>query len=231
METALSRLELLIGSENTATLKAKKVVIFGIGGVGGYVCEALVRSGIEHFILVDNDVVNITNLNRQIIATYKTIGQYKVEAMKDRILDINPSCDVTLIKKFMLKEDIESFSFDGVDYIIDAIDTITSKIALVEMANKNNIRIISSMGTGNKMNPAMLEVSDIYKTSVCPLAKVMRHGLKKRNINNLKVVYSKEEPLKVSSSSERKVTPGSNSFVPSTAGLIIASEVIKDLIK
>lgn len=231
METALSRLELLIGSENTATLKAKKVVIFGIGGVGGYVCEALVRSGIEHFILVDNDVVNITNLNRQIIATYKTLGQYKVEAMKDRILDINPSCDVTLIKKFMLKEDIESFSFDGVDYIIDAIDTITSKIALVEMANKNNIRIISSMGTGNKMNPAMLEVSDIYKTSVCPLAKVMRHELKKRNINNLKVVYSKEEPLKVSSSSERKVTPGSNSFVPSTAGLIIASEVIKDLIK
>ena len=166
METALSRLELLIGSENTATLKAKKVVIFGIGGVGGYVCEALVRSVIEHFILVDNDVVNITNLNRQIIATYKTLGQYKVEAMKDRILDINPSCDVTLIKKFMLKEDIESFSFDGVDYIIDAIDTITSKIALVEMANKNNIRIISSMGTGNKMNPAMLEVSDIYKTEM-----------------------------------------------------------------
>jgi len=220
------RTELLIGKENIEKLQHSKVAIFGIGGVGSFVLEGLVRAGIENFILVDNDVISITNLNRQIIATTNTIGRYKVEVAKERILEINPNAKVEIHKHFFMPESPEIFN-NEVDYIVDSIDTVTAKIELVTRAKKMNIPIISSMGTGNKLNPTMFEVEDIYKTSVCPLAKVMRKELKARNIDSLKVVYSKENPIKI----ENSKVPASISFVPSVAGLIIASEVIKDLIK
>ncbi|BFK24223.1 tRNA threonylcarbamoyladenosine dehydratase [Massilimicrobiota timonensis] len=228
-----SRFELLVGKDCICQLNQKHVIVFGVGGVGGYVVEALVRSGIGHITIVDNDTVSLSNLNRQIIATQDTIGKKKVEVMKERILSIHPDCDVHTLEIFYLPENADDIDLTQYDYVVDAIDTITSKIELAMRCNQK-VPLISSMGTGNKMNPAMLEVSDIYKTSVCPLAKVMRRELKKRGIQHLKVVYSKEEPLKPQVSNEqtnKRVIPGSTSFVPSSAGLLIASEVIKDLLK
>lgn len=244
-----SRTELLIGKEGIEKLNKSKVAVFGIGGVGSYVVEGLVRAGVQNFILVDDDKVCLTNLNRQIIATRSTIGKAKVEVAKERILDINPKANVEIYQEFFMPDSKEILD-DSVDYIVDSIDTVTAKIELVMRANKLNIPIISSMGTGNKLDPTRLEVADIYKTSVCPLAKVMRKELKQRGIKKLKVVYSKEDPIKPQETEEiscknhcvcppgtkRKCTaknqvPGSISFVPSVAGLIIAGEVIKDLIK
>lgn len=240
MENQFSRTELIIGKENIEKLKRSKVAIFGIGGVGSYVVEALVRAGIGNFVLVDNDTVSISNINRQLIATTKTIGNAKVEVAKERILEINPKANVEIYKEFFMPE-TQGILDESIDYIVDAIDTVTAKIELIERAKKLNISIISSMGTGNKLDPTKFEITDIYKTSVCPLAKVMRKELKQRGIKKLKVLYSKEEPIKVNCTnkenldvtinSRMKQIPGSISFVPSVAGLIIAGEVIKDLIK
>ena len=225
-----SRTELLIGKENLEKLKNSKVAIFGIGGVGSFVLEALTRAGIGNFILVDKDNVDLSNLNRQIIATRKTVGKPKVEVAKERILEINPNAEVEIYKEFFMPE-TEGILDSTISYVVDAIDTVTAKIELVKRAQELNIPIISSMGTGNKLDPTKFEVSDIYKTSVCPLAKVMRKELKARKIKKLKVVYSKELPIKVARNEEViKQIPGSISFAPSVAGLIIAGEVIKDII-
>lgn len=235
MNEQFSRTEMLIGKESIEKLNKAKVALFGIGGVGSFVLEALVRAGISNFILVDNDKVCVSNLNRQLIATTKTIGRYKTEVAKERILEINPNVQIETYEEFFLPETTGILD-ETIDYIIDCIDTITGKIELVVRANKLNIPIISSMGTGNKLDPTKFEVSDIYKTSVCPLAKVMRKELKSRGIQKLKVVYSKEEPIQPEiinnqENNTKKQTPGSISFVPSVAGLIIAGEVIKDIIK
>lgn len=232
MLNQFSRTEILISKENIEKLHNSKVAIFGIGGVGSFVVEGLVRSGIENFILVDNDTISLTNLNRQIIATTKTIGMPKVEVARDRILEINPNANIEIYKEFFMPDSREILN-SSISYIIDAVDTVTSKIELVIRANKLNIPIISCMGTGNKLDPTKFEIADIYKTSVCPLAKVMRKELKARGINRLKVVYSKEEPIKLNEihQNEGRQVPGSISFVPSVAGLIIAGEVIKDIIK
>lgn len=224
-----SRTELLIGKQGIEKLQKAKIAIFGIGGVGSYVVEGLARAGIGSFILVDNDTVDITNINRQIIATQKTIGMPKVEVAKQRILEINPNAKVEIYQEFFMSES-KGIIDDSIDYILDAVDTVTAKIELIVRANKLNIPVISCMGTGNKLDPTKFEVTDIYKTSVCPLAKVMRKELKNRGIKKLKVVYSKEEPIKVEKV-EEKIVPGSISFVPSVAGLIIAGEVVKDIIK
>lgn len=225
-----SRTELLIGKEKLEKLNKSKVAVFGIGGVGSYVVEGLARAGIGKFILVDKDKIALSNINRQIIATQKTVGKSKVEVSKERILDINPNAEVEIYEEFFMPES-EGILDETVDYIIDAVDTVTAKIELVIRANKLNIPIISSMGTGNKLDPTKFEVADIYKTEVCPLAKVMRKELKVRGIKKLKVVYSKEEPVKVIKKEEgKKQPPASISFVPSVAGLIIAGEVVKDLI-
>ena len=228
-----SRYELLVGEDNIQKLNQAHVIVFGVGGVGGYVVEALVRSGIGHITIVDNDVISLSNLNRQIIATQETIGQKKVDVMKKRILSIHPECDVTTLDMFYLPETADQIDLSQYDYVVDAIDTITSKIELAVRCDQK-IPLISSMGTGNKMNPALLQVSDIYKTSVCPLAKVMRRELKKRRVKHLKVVYSQELPMKPFASDEithKRTIPGSTAFVPSSAGLLIASEVVKDLLK
>lgn len=225
MEEQFSRTELLIGKDGVEKLKKSKVAIFGLGGVGSYVVEALARVGVGNFILVDNDIISETNINRQIIATYKTIGKPKIQIEKERILEINPNAKVEIFKEFFMPESPDFFD-ENVSYIVDAIDTITAKIELVVRAKKMNKPIISCMGTGNKLDPTKFEITDIYKTSVCPLAKVMRKELKNRKIDNLKVLYSKEEPIKLNN----KQVPGSISFVPSVAGLIIAGEVIKDII-
>ena len=231
MQDQFSRTELIIGKEGIEKLKDSKVAIFGLGGVGSYVLEACVRAGIGNFILVDKDEVDITNLNRQIIATRKTIGKPKVEVAKERILEINPEANVEIYKEFFMPE-TKGLLDESIDYIVDAVDTVTAKIELVVRANRLNIPIISCMGTGNKLDPTKFEVSDIYKTSVCPLAKVMRKELKTRRIKKLKVVYSKEEPIKRQANDElRKQVPASISFVPSVAGLIIAGEVIKDILE
>lgn len=229
MQEQLSRTELLIGRDGLERLKNARVAVFGIGGVGGYVVEALARSGVGAFTLVDSDRVSQSNLNRQIIATRETIGQYKTEVMKQRILSICPETEVETCQCFYLPETRDQFDFTRYDYVVDAVDTVTAKIDLVLRAKETGVPVISSMGAGNKMNPAMFEVADIYKTSVCPLAKVMRRELKKRGISKLKVVYSKEEPIKRATEEQRPV-PGSIAFVPSAAGLIIAGEVVKDLI-
>lgn len=228
---AFNRTEMLLGHEGMDKLKKSRIAVFGIGGVGGYVVEALVRSGVGEIDLIDNDVVCETNLNRQIIALRSTIGRAKVEVMKERIMDINPDCKVRIHQCFFLPENAGEFDFTQYDYVVDAVDTVAAKIELVVKANEAKVPIISSMGAGNKMNPADFEVADITKTSVCPLARVMRHELKKRNIPHLKVVYSKENPIKPEATCEENVKAGSNAFVPSVAGLIIASEVIKDLTK
>ena len=225
MLNQFSRTELLIGKENVEKIHKAKVAIFGLGGVGSFVLEGLVRAGVENFVLVDKDEVDITNINRQILATHKTVGKPKVGVAKERILEINPNVKVEIHQEFFMPE-TEGILDDSITYIIDAVDTVTAKIELVVRANKLNIPIISSMGTGNKLDPTKFEVTDIFKTSVCPLAKVMRKELKARGIKKLKVVYSKEEPIK----NTAKV-PASISFVPSVAGLIIAGEVIKDIIK
>ena len=236
MENQFSRTERLLGKENMEKLAAARVCIFGIGGVGGYVAEALARSGVGHLELVDNDVICLSNLNRQIIATHETLGQYKVDVMKERILSINPTAEVTVYKCFYLPETRAQFDFTNYDYVVDAIDTVAGKIALVLQAEESGTPIISSMGAGNKLDPAAFQVADIYQTTVCPLAKVMRRELKRRGVKKLKVVYSKEQPVAVQNdeesllSSPRRSIPGSIAFVPSVAGLIIAGEVVKDLL-
>lgn len=230
MSEQFSRTQLLYGAQSMEKLAASRVAVFGIGGVGGYVVEALARSGIGALDIIDNDQVCLSNINRQIIATHKTIGMYKVDAGEERIHDINPDCVVRAYKTFFLPETQDQFDFSQYDYVVDAIDTVTGKLAIIEKAKKAGVPVISSMGAGNKLHPSMFEVADIYKTEVCPLAKVMRRECKKRGIDSLKVVYSKEMPIKPSEKSgERKVVPGSTAFVPSVVGLIIAGEVINDI--
>ncbi len=226
MLSQFSRTELLIGKEGVQKLKKAKVAVFGIGGVGSYVVEGLARAGVENLVLIDHDEVDITNINRQIIATHKTIGKPKVEVARERVLDINPNINVEVHQTFFDANNNDILN-SSINYIVDCVDTVTAKVALVVKAYELNIPIISSMGTGNKLDPTKFEVADIYETSVCPLAKVMRKELRARNIEKLKVVYSKEDPIAASG----QTTPGSISFVPSVAGLIIAGEVIKDLIK
>ena len=230
MLNQFSRTELIIGEKNIKKLNNSKVAVFGIGGVGSFVVEGLARVGIGNFVLIDKDEVDITNINRQIIATHKTIGRAKVEVAKERILDINPEAKVEIHQEFFLPDSGDIID-KTVDYIVDSIDTVTAKIELIVRANKLDIPVISAMGTGNKLDPTRFEVTDIYKTSICPLAKVMRKELRNRNVKSLKVVYSKEEPIKTMHEEEGKRVPGSISFVPSVAGLIIAGEVIKDLIE
>ena len=229
MDNWLNRTEYLIGKENIEKLKNVHVAVFGLGGVGSYTVEALSRSGIGHLTLVDKDVVDITNINRQLIADTTTIGKPKVIVAKERLLRINPALDITIHPIFYDETQIEKIFAVSYDYIVDAIDTVSSKLSLIQEASNRNIPIISCMGTGNKLNPTMFEVSDITKTSVCPLAKVMRKELKERGISHLKVVYSKETPKRCDT--ENKQTPASISFVPSVAGLILAGEVIQDLLK
>ncbi len=235
MVNQFSRTQLLIGSEAVQKLNKSRVAVFGIGGVGGYTVEALARAGVGAIDLIDNDIISLTNINRQIYATHSSIGEDKVEAAKKRCFDINPDIVINTHKLFYLPENADNFDLSVYDYIVDAIDTVSGKIALAENAYKCSIPIISSMGAGNKLDAAAFEVSDIYKTSVCPLARVMRRELKKRGIKKLKVVYSKEEPVALKGDTEekshRRQLPGSISYVPSVAGLIIAGEVIKDLIK
>lgn len=258
MQNQFTRTELLLGREAMEKLQQARVAVFGVGGVGGYTVEALARSGVGTFDLIDNDTVCETNLNRQIIATWDSIGKYKVDVMKERILSINPNAVVNVHRCFFLPENANEFDFSQYSYVVDAVDTVTAKIALVMEAQAAGVPIMSSMGAGNKLNPTAFEVTDIYKTSVCPLAKVMRRELKKRGVKKLKVVFSKEEamtPIEVAEgsmteadavkadiakkpecagdfvgkSTSRRATPGSTAFVPSVAGLIIASEVVKDL--
>ena len=249
MLTQFSRTELLLGKEAMEKLKKSRIAIFGIGGVGSFTAEALVRSGVGAIDIIDNDKVCITNINRQLFATMNNIDKYKVDVAEERLLSINPDVKITKHNIFFTNDNKNEIDFSNFDYIVDAIDTVSSKLTLVEKANENNIPIISSMGAGNKIDPTKFEVTDIYKTEVCPLAKVMRSELKKRGIKKLKVVYSKEEPIKPKTTenlcseencicppdtkrkcSVRRQIPGSNAFVPPVVGLIIAGEVIKDLI-
>ncbi|MBX4262873.1 tRNA threonylcarbamoyladenosine dehydratase [Clostridium estertheticum] len=246
---ALSRTELLIGMDSLNKLKESKVVVFGIGGVGSYTVEALVRAGIGKIVLIDDDTICLTNLNRQIHATHKTIGKSKVLVMKDRILEINPKCEVITYETFVTADNMGDIITEDTDYVVDAIDTVASKISLVEYCTKRSIKIICCLGTGNKLDPTLFRVVDIYDTKVCPLARVMRQELRKRNIDKLKVVYSQEVPIKPKSDevitckegcvctggskkcAMKRQIPGSISFVPPVAGMIIGGEVIKDLIK
>lgn len=248
MLNQFSRTQLLYGQDNMRRLAASRVAVFGIGGVGGYVVEALARSGVGALDLIDDDRVCITNLNRQILATRKTVGKYKVDAAEERIREINPECEVRTYKTFYLPETQDQFDFHDYDYVVDAIDTVSGKLAIIENAKKAGVPVISSMGAGNKVEPAALEVADIYETSVCPLARVMRRECRKRGITSLKVVYSREAPIRpledmsiscrqhcvcppgtVRMCTQRRDIPGSTAFVPSAAGLIIAGEVVKDL--
>lgn len=244
MDGRFSRTERLLGRDNIEKLSNARVAVFGVGGVGGYVAEALARSGIGHFVLIDDDSVALSNLNRQIIALESTIGRNKVDVMKERILEINPAAVVDAKKCFFLPENASEFDFKSYSYVVDAVDTVTAKLSIIEEAKKAGVPVISSMGTGNKLDPTRLEVADIYETSICPLARVMRRECKKRGIESLKVVYSKEEPIRASYGSpsndeqkelsehdkKRRSIPGSTAFVPPAAGLIIASEVVKDII-
>lgn len=248
MLNQFSRTQLLLGGDAMKKLSESRVAVFGVGGVGGYACEALVRSGVGHFDLIDDDKVCLTNLNRQIIATRKTVGKYKTDVMKERMLEINPEVDVTIHKCFFLPENADEFPFSEYDYVIDAVDTVTAKLELVMKCRELNVPIISSMGAGNKLDASAFRVADIYKTKMCPLAKVMRRELKKRGVKKLKVVYSEEKPTRpiedmsvscrtncicppgaAHKCTERRDIPGSVAFVPSVAGLIIAGEVVKDL--
>ena len=255
MSEQFSRTELLIGEKGVQKLQKIRVAIFGVGGVGGYVCEALVRSGIGAFDLIDNDTVCLSNLNRQIIATHETIGQYKVDVMKERMLSINPEVDVRVYRQFFLPENAEEFPFEQYDYIVDAIDTVTAKLELIEQAKKRDIPIISAMGAGNKLDGSRFQISDISRTQVCPLAKVMRRELKKRGIKSLKVVWSDEPPIKpqrkqgadpnendpvsrepaaanthtTADQTRKRAIPGSTAYVPAISGLLIAGEIVKDL--
>lgn len=248
MLTQFSRIQLLLGEDAMERLKNARVAVFGVGGVGGYVCEALVRSGVGTFDLIDDDKVCLTNINRQIIATRKTVGQYKAEVMKDRMLEINPDVKVNIYKCFFLPENADDFPFSEYDYVVDAVDTVTAKIELVMKCQEAGVPIISSMGAGNKIEASAFKVADIYKTKMCPLAKVMRRELKKRGVKKLKVVYSEEKPIRPledmsiscrtncicppgakHTCTERRDIPGSLAFVPSVAGLIAAGEIVKDL--
>lgn len=250
MLNQFSRTQLLLGPEAMTALSTKRVAVFGIGGVGGYVCEALVRSGIGSFDLIDDDKVCLTNLNRQIIATRKTVGKYKAEVMRDRMLDINPEAKIEIHKCFFLPENADEFPFNEYDYVVDAVDTVTAKIELILRSQKEGVPVISAMGAGNKLDAGRLKVADIYDTKICPLARVMRRELKKRNVKKLKVVYSDEQPIRpledMSIScrthcicppgaqhkcTERRDIPGSTAFVPAVAGLLIAGEIIRDLSK
>lgn len=244
MENRFSRTQLLLGEQALQKLGASTVAVFGVGGVGGYVCEALARSGVGRFVIVDDDKVSLSNINRQIIATEKTIGRYKVEVMKERILDINPAAEVEARQCFYLPDNTDDFDFSSYSYVVDAVDTVSAKISIVMRAQESGVPVISSMGAGNKLDPTKFEVADIYSTKTCPLAKVMRSALRKRGVKALKVVYSPEEPVlpmteeeirfgeyrpsSANTASKRHV-PGSVAFVPSVAGLIIAGEVVKDL--
>lgn len=263
MSEQFERTALLLGEEGIDKLSKARVAVFGVGGVGGYVCEALVRSGVGEFDLIDDDTVALSNINRQIIATHSSVGRYKTEVMRDRMLDINPDVIVHIYNCFFLPENADDFPFDQYDYVVDAVDTVTAKIALVMKAQEHNVPIISSMGAGNKLDASAFKVADIYKTQVCPLAKVMRRELKKRGVKKLKVVYSEEVAMKPDASKTnvadstasntaqkpateaasietspatnapkhaKRVTPGSVAFVPSVAGLILAGEVVKDII-
>ena len=248
MLNQFSRTQLLYGQDNMRRLAASRVAVFGIGGVGGYVVEALARSGVGALDLIDDDRVCITNLNRQILATRKTVGKYKVDAAEERVREIYPECEVRTYKTFYLPETQDQFDFHEYDYVVDAIDTVSGKLAIIENAKKAGVPVISSMGAGNKVDPAALEVADIYETSVCPLARVMRRECRKRGIDSLKVVYSREMPIRpledmsiscrqhcvcppgtVRKCTQRRDIPGSTAFVPSVAGLIIAAEVVRDL--
>ena len=248
MLTQFSRTQLLLGEDTMEGLKNARVAVFGVGGVGGYVCEALVRSGVGTFDLIDDDKVCLTNINRQIIATRKTVGQYKAEVMRDRMLEINPDVKVNIYKCFFLPENADDFPFSEYDYVVDAVDTVTAKIELVMKCQEAGVPIISSMGAGNKIEASAFKVADIYKTKMCPLAKVMRRELKKRGVKKLKVVYSEEKPIRPledmsiscrtncicppgakHTCTERRDIPGSLAFVPSVAGLIAAGEIVKDL--
>lgn len=230
-----SRTQLLLGTQAMQRLQAARVAVFGIGGVGGYVCEALVRSGVGRFDLIDSDTVCPSNLNRQIIATWDTVGRYKVDVMRERMLSINPACDVQVHRCFYLPETAKDFDFSSYDYVVDAVDTVTAKVSLVLEAQRSGVPIISSMGAGNKLDPSRFRVADIYKTSGCPLARVMRQALKKRGVRRLKVVFSDEIPTRpeqvpqAEAAAGRRDIPGSVAFVPSVAGLILAGEVVKDL--
>lgn len=245
MREELSRTALLLGEDSINMLEGSKVAVFGVGGVGGYVVEALARSGIGAFVLIDNDTVAASNINRQIIATVDSIGRYKTEVMKERILSINPDAKVDIYNIFYLPDNADTVNLDGCNYIVDAVDTISAKLEIIIRARQYNIPVISSMGAGNKLDPTLFEVEDIYRTTVCPLARVMRRELKKRNVDSLKVVYSKEkaiEPVSINNNSSdasdsnknntrtKKRVPGSIAYVPSVVGLIIASEVVKDII-
>ena len=249
LQHSLSRTELLIGKDALDKLAKSKVMVFGVGGVGSFTVEALARAGVGNLILVDDDTVCLTNLNRQIHATYKTISKNKVEVMKERVLSLNRNCNVETIQVFVTPDNLEEIIPDDVDYVVDAIDTVSAKIALAVYCEQKGIKLMSSMGTGNKLNPAEFKVADIYNTKVCPLAKVMRYELRKRGVKKLKVVYSEEMPRKpkvedvvtcktgcvctggTKKCSAKRQIPGSVSFVPPVAGMIIASEVVKDLIK
>lgn len=240
------RTEMLLGKEAMDRLYGSRVAVFGIGGVGGYVCEALVRSGVGAFELTDNDRVALSNLNRQIIATHSTVGRYKTEVMRERMLDINPGADISIRNCFFLPENADSFDFSRYDYVVDAVDTVTAKIEIIMKAKEAGIPVISAMGAGNKLDATRFRVADIYDTRICPLARVMRRELRKRSVDSLKVVYSDEEPLKaqcmthegnvsdeegvsMNRDSKRRSIPGSSAFAPSAAGLVIASEVVRDL--
>ena len=248
MLNQFSRTQLLIGADAIKKLSESRVAVFGIGGVGGYVCEALVRSGVGHFDLVDDDKVCLTNLNRQILATRKTVGKYKAEVMAERMLEINPDADIRIHKCFFLPENADDFPFNEYDYVIDAVDTVTAKLELIMRCKEKNVPVISAMGAGNKLDAGRMKIADIYETSVCPLARVMRHELRKRGVRSLKVVYSDEQPIRpiedmsISCRShcicppdakhkctERRDIPGSTAFVPAVAGLLIAGEVVRDI--
>ena len=235
MEDQFARTRILLGDKAVDRLAQARVAIFGIGGVGGYVCEALARSGVGALDLIDSDKVSLTNINRQIIATHDTLGRYKTEVMRERILSVNPQADVRTYQCFFLPETAEQFSFAQYDYVVDAVDTVTAKIALVLKAEAEKVPIISSMGAGNKLDAGAFQVADIYETKICPLAKVMRRELRKRQVEHLKVVYSQEEPVRLvgarmDGQEKRRAIPGSVAFVPSVAGLMIAGEVVKDLV-
>lgn len=248
MLNQFSRTQLLIGADAIKKLSESRVAVFGIGGVGGYVCEALVRSGVGHFDLIDDDKVCLTNLNRQILATRKTVGKYKAEVMAERMQEINPEADIRIHKCFFLPENADDFPFDKYDYVIDAVDTVTAKLELIMRCKEKNVPVISAMGAGNKLDAGRMKIADIYETQVCPLARVMRHELRKRGVKKLKVVYSDEQPIRpledmsISCRShcicppgaqhkctERRDIPGSTAFVPAVAGLLIAGEVVRDI--
>jgi len=234
MADQFARTRLLLGDAAVERLALSRVAVFGIGGVGGYVCEALARSGVGRFDLIDSDTVDITNLNRQIIATHSTVGQYKVDVMRSRILDINPAAGVNVRRCFFLPETAAEFDFADYDYVVDAVDTVAAKVALVMACREKGVPIICSMGAGNKLDGSRFRVADIYQTSVCPLARVMRQEMKKRGVERLKVVFSDEPPLNVVSGTESrpgKRSPGSVAFVPSVAGLLIAGEVVRELVE